>query len=1056
LGDFGVKHKQVLTFVCIAFLLTATFSTLLEPVHATGITLVHGPDRGTASILSGNFQVILANTPTSGNLLILTIYAGADGYYNPHVTRISQTGVTWTVVKAVSDNTLGDAEIWKGVIGSSAGTAITISIAGGSGSLAIEIVDVCEWSGLDGIVDKTAENWNEGTSGDSGTTATTTQNDELAVAAIGATSQDSDISNAQSNPTNSFTQIDGASKAWTGGGHSSLSYLYKILSSTSAQNTGVTIAHISWWVGVFATFTASAGEQDTTAPSYGTISANTTLAGNETQISCTISDSSGISAWGFAWNNTGSWVNAPEIAVSGTSVTALFNGTWASNIGDKVSVQFWSNDTLNNAGYSSIHTFTMASPTSTPTEFVFSDGFESGWGVWTYTSPFRDQEQTGGINLSGQPYGTPGTTWALESSIVHSGSYAAKFTLPATVGAWANVYKSIGYERTLYMSGWFMFDATIPNESYFLAGPCICGYGDHDLVTGYIYNSNGALKWCMEYYTNAAGENRLSSDLGPNIQTNVWYNVQVMVTVGNGNGEAEMWVMQQGQSQFTVTSHLTGLINDGDKGPNGEVGAHNLQVGPFSGAWVGPGEQPYSVVAWYDDTFASTSFLSEEDIYGLNYTLTIQATSGGSTNPAIGEHEYSEGTEVELVATPSNGYSFVDWEIDGVNQSATATWQCLMNDDHTAKAYFIENTYVLTIGTSGSGSVNRNVSQPYRYGQVVRLTAEPEDGWSFGAWSGGISSTTNPYDLTVTANLSITASFTQYEFTLSLTITNPTATTYTSNEVPVSLGSSGNDSNPAYSWNVRFSNGTWLYGTNKTGTSDTITINENVMNAKFCCYVVGKYGASDYKEVTFNVQLFVADTYTLTLTVTNPKAQTYTSSSIPVSLSASGNDTNPAYSWNVKFTNGTWLYGTNKTSTSYTITLNGNITNANFCCKVLGTNRASDYKEVTFSVQTRAPDFSLTANPTSLTIRRGRSGTSRITVNLINNYAGSPTLSATGAPAGMTISFSKNPVNAGSYATMTINVASLTSQGTYTVTIKGTDSSAGLVHTTTVRVTVSR
>ena len=252
-------------------------------------------------------------------------------------------------------------------------------------------------------------------------------------------------------------------------------------------------------------------------------------------------------------------------------------------------------------------------PTPTQTELLFSDGFENGWNVWNYDSPFRRDVQTPG--LTSGPWGTTGTTYALESSIIHSGSYAAKFTLPTLMDSWANVYKTIGYERTLYMSGWFKFDASIPNGSYLLVGPCICGYGDHDLACGYIYNSNGTLKWSMSYYTNVGAHggdgNFASSDLGPNIQTNVWYNVQVMVKVANGNGgEAEMWVMQQGQSQFNEIAHVTGLTNDGDKGPNGEIGAHNLQVGPYvPNTWVGSTQQTFPVIAWYDDAFASTKYI---------------------------------------------------------------------------------------------------------------------------------------------------------------------------------------------------------------------------------------------------------------------------------------------------------------------------------------------------------------------------------------------------------------------------------------------------------------
>ncbi len=249
-------------------------------------------------------------------------------------------------------------------------------------------------------------------------------------------------------------------------------------------------------------------------------------------------------------------------------------------------------------------------PTPTPTSIVFSDGFESGWNAWNYNTPYRSSELP---SIGSGPYGSQGATWALESSIVHSGSYAAEFTLPATVDSWANVYKTIEYEPTLYLSDWFMFNASIPNGSYLLIGPCICGYHDYDLACGYIYNSNGTLQWSLGYYTNDACDTELfvSSDLGPNIQTNVWYNVQVMVTVADGNGEAAMWVMQQGQSQFSEIGHVTGLTNDGDTGPNGEIGACNLQVGPFlpDTSWT-PSQQAFPVTAWYDDVIASTTYIN--------------------------------------------------------------------------------------------------------------------------------------------------------------------------------------------------------------------------------------------------------------------------------------------------------------------------------------------------------------------------------------------------------------------------------------------------------------
>jgi uncharacterized membrane protein len=93
-------------------------------------------------------------------------------------------------------------------------------------------------------------------------------------------------------------------------------------------------------------------------------------------------------------------------------------------------------------------------------------------------------------------------------------------------------------------------------------------------------------------------------------------------------------------------------------------------------------------------------------------------------------------------------------------------------------------------------------------------------------------------------------------------------------------------------------------------------------------------------------------------------------------------------------------------------------------------------------VQVTSPDYSLTASSTSLSIQTGRSGTDRITVSPINGYTGEVTLSATGAPTGVTYSFSTNPVSITSSAaasTLTINVPRGIHTGTYTITIQGTD-----------------
>jgi hypothetical protein len=105
---------------------------------------------------------------------------------------------------------------------------------------------------------------------------------------------------------------------------------------------------------------------------------------------------------------------------------------------------------------------------------------------------------------------------------------------------------------------------------------------------------------------------------------------------------------------------------------------------------------------------------------------------------------------------------------------------------------------------------------------------------------------------------------------------------------------------------------------------------------------------------------------------------------------------------------------------------------------------------VTFPAAT-TPDYTLSASPSSLTVTQGSSGSSTITVNKLNGFTGSVTLSASGLPTGVTASFGTNPTTGTSAVTFTASSTATT--GTKSVTITGT--SGTLTHTTSVSLTVN-
>jgi subtilase family serine protease len=97
------------------------------------------------------------------------------------------------------------------------------------------------------------------------------------------------------------------------------------------------------------------------------------------------------------------------------------------------------------------------------------------------------------------------------------------------------------------------------------------------------------------------------------------------------------------------------------------------------------------------------------------------------------------------------------------------------------------------------------------------------------------------------------------------------------------------------------------------------------------------------------------------------------------------------------------------------------------------------------------PSFTLSDSPSSLTITQGGSGTSTITVNDVNGFTGSVTLSASGLPSGVTAAFGTNPTTGTSVLTLTASSTATT--GNATVTITGT--SGSLTATTTLALTVN-
>lgn len=162
----------------------------------------------------------------------------------------------------------------------------------------------------------------------------------------------------------------------------------------------------------------------------------------------------------------------------------------------------------------------------------------------------------------------------------------------------------------------------------------------------------------------------------------------------------------------------------------------------------------------------------------------------------------------------------------------------------------------LMVNTVGEGDVTRNLTQTqYFLGQTVMLTATASVGWTFGEWGGDLSGATNPQSVTIDADKTITATFTN-DPPLADAGSNQTVTT----EESVTLdGGGSSDADPAqtltYGWSQTSGPAVSLSAT--TAVQPTFTAPDTATTLGFSLVVTDNFGVASTPS-------------TLTVTVVEP------------------------------------------------------------------------------------------------------------------------------------------------------------------------------------------
>jgi subtilase family serine protease len=100
------------------------------------------------------------------------------------------------------------------------------------------------------------------------------------------------------------------------------------------------------------------------------------------------------------------------------------------------------------------------------------------------------------------------------------------------------------------------------------------------------------------------------------------------------------------------------------------------------------------------------------------------------------------------------------------------------------------------------------------------------------------------------------------------------------------------------------------------------------------------------------------------------------------------------------------------------------------------------------------PDFTLAATPEAVSVPQGSSGTMTVSTSGLGNFNDAVSLSVSGLPMSVTVTFSQNPIAApGSGSSLlTINADTPSVAGAYPITISGV--SSGITHTASINLTI--
>ena len=150
-------------------------------------------------------------------------------------------------------------------------------------------------------------------------------------------------------------------------------------------------------------------------------------------------------------------------------------------------------------------------------------------------------------------------------------------------------------------------------------------------------------------------------------------------------------------------------------------------------------------------TNTAQTITPEPETVVVQYTLTVTAGEGGTVSTEGGT--FDEGTEVNITATPDEGFVFAGW--DG-NDSDSNSLTINLNSEITIQAVFLQ-AFTLEINQTEGGTI---IGEQGTYGNDADITLEAvsNDGFIFKNWI-GLNETSTSLTINLNEDLTISALF---------------------------------------------------------------------------------------------------------------------------------------------------------------------------------------------------------------------------------------------------------------------------------------------------------